>query len=293
MDSTRPLEIDLKTFIESSYDGYWDWYIQDDYEYMSPRFWEMLGYEPEEKRHHPSEWQSIIFEDSLQIALDNFDKHVKTKGTHPFQQEVKYRHKDGSIVYIICKGKVVEWDEEGNPIRMIGTHTDITAQKEAENTLQVQKEYLELSDKVAGIGHWLINIKNKSLFWSDQIYHIHGLKKEEYTPEIESAIESYHPDDKEKVITLVNKAIENQEPFEFKLRLIRPNGELRHVSCRGKIISSIEEPLVFGIFQDITEQVQNINRLEQTLTKLRETEKFQNLISNSNPDLIFVKDQEF
>ncbi|MFA7219130.1 MAG: PAS domain-containing protein [Synergistaceae bacterium] len=106
-------------------DGWWDWHIQEDYEYMSPRFWECLGYEPS-MENHPSAWQSLMFPEDLQKTTDNFNKHCATKGEHPFYQEVRYKHRDGHTVYIICRGKVIEWDENEKPVRMIGTHTDIT-----------------------------------------------------------------------------------------------------------------------------------------------------------------------
>lgn len=124
-------EYDFKTAMEKSNDGWWDWYIKDDYEYMSPRFWEILGYDYTTKKSHPSEWQSIIFPEDLSIVLENFDKHIKSKGKIPFFQEVRYRHKNGSTVWVCCQGKVVEWDADDNPVRMIGTHTDLTAIKGA------------------------------------------------------------------------------------------------------------------------------------------------------------------
>lgn len=133
-------ELANKSFIEASYDGFWDWRINDHYEYMSPRFWEMLGYDAKEKKHHPSEWQKIISGDSLKLALSNFDKHVDTKGEFPYSQEVEFTHKDGYPVHILCRGKVIEWDKEGNPLRMVGTHTDITRLKEAELKLKQYEE---------------------------------------------------------------------------------------------------------------------------------------------------------
>lgn len=137
------VEHDKKAYADATNDGYWDWFLLDDYEYMSSRFWEMLGYDSSEKTHHPSEWQKLIFEDDLAIALENFDKHVQSKGEYPFYQEVRYRHKDGSTVYVICKGKVVEWNESGEPVRMIGTHTDITKLKETESELVNANHELE------------------------------------------------------------------------------------------------------------------------------------------------------
>lgn len=132
-----------KAYADATNDGYWDWLIQADYQYMSPRFWEMFGYSAQEKTHHPQEWQDIIFPEDLQATLDNFNKHVTTKGAHPFDQEVRYRHKNGSTVHVLCKGKVVKWDEDGKPLRMIGTHTDITVLKQAQETLKSTAKILE------------------------------------------------------------------------------------------------------------------------------------------------------
>ena len=132
------------SFLNASGDGYWDWLLQEDYEYMSPRFWEIFGFLPEEKEHKPSAWQDLIVEEDLQIALKNFDLHVATKGQHPYEQEVRYRHKNGSIVTVLCRGRVVEWDGV-KPIRMIGTHTDITELKQQARALTVQAEKLEAS----------------------------------------------------------------------------------------------------------------------------------------------------
>lgn len=132
-----------QAFADASNDGFWDWHIQDEYVYMSSSFWEMFGFEPEEKKHHPREWQSLIFEDDLKIVLDNFYKHVETKGKHPFSQEVRYRHKNGSTVHVICKGKVVEWSDDNEPLRMIGTHTNITSLKETESALNIANKELE------------------------------------------------------------------------------------------------------------------------------------------------------
>ena len=109
-------------FIESSYDGFWDWYIQDNFEYMSPRFWEILGVDYRTKQHDPAEWQDLIFKEDLEIALENLRKHCETRGKHPYRQEVRYRHADGSTVTVLCRGRVIEWGEDGEALRMIGTH---------------------------------------------------------------------------------------------------------------------------------------------------------------------------
>ena len=112
--------------VETSFDGLWDWHLQEDYEYMSPKFWEMFGYDPKEKRHHPSEWYKLIHPADKQLALQLLDEHVKTRGEAPYYLEARYRHKDGSTVHVLCKGRVISWGPNGEALRMVGTHTDIT-----------------------------------------------------------------------------------------------------------------------------------------------------------------------
>jgi|GEM_PF-1280232 len=151
-----------RTLIESSTDGFWDWYVQTDYQYMSPRFWEMFGYLPEEKPNKPSAWQEIIFPEDLEIALVNFQKHVDTRGIHPYIQEVRYRHKNGSTVTVLCRGKVIDWDKNGKPIRMIGTHTDITTMQTAQEQLRKNLHFQQL----------LININTDLIFVKDIQFRI-------------------------------------------------------------------------------------------------------------------------
>jgi PAS domain-containing protein len=111
---------------EFSNDGFWDWKINEDWEYMSPQFWEILGYDPERKRHHPSEWQAIIHPDDLPKVFDSFNEHVASRGVKPFKSTVRYKHcNTGEWITLICRGKVIKWNADGSPARAVGTHTII------------------------------------------------------------------------------------------------------------------------------------------------------------------------
>lgn len=129
-------------FIQSgSLDGIWYWDLENPQnEWMSPKFWQTLGYNPDEKKHQANEWQDIIFQEDLKLATENFDKHCSDQ-SYPYDQIVRYKHKNGSTVWIRCRGLAIR-DESGKAIRMLGAHVDITDLKETEKEMsRLTKEY--------------------------------------------------------------------------------------------------------------------------------------------------------
>ena len=133
----------FEQLIEGTMAGYWDWMIQDNTEYLSPSFKAMFGYEDHEMENSPEAWQKIIHPEDLPDVFEVFEKHVTSKGKIPYDNQVRYFHKDGSIVWVYCRGKVIEWDENGSPLRMVGCHTDITPLKNVEVELYRSNRELE------------------------------------------------------------------------------------------------------------------------------------------------------
>lgn len=122
-------------------DGIWYWDLEHPTEeWMSPRFWESLGYNPAEMPHKASAWQDIIFAEDLAVARENFRRHCDNP-SHPYDQIVRYRHAAGHTVWIRCRGLALR-NEAGKPIRLLGAHTDVTSLKEAEEKLQEKNDEL-------------------------------------------------------------------------------------------------------------------------------------------------------
>ncbi|RCJ38928.1 hypothetical protein A6769_07765 [Nostoc punctiforme NIES-2108] len=135
---TQMLRIELhllEQILEVGLAGYWDWDIPGNQEYLSLTFKQMLGYEDRELPNTPESWQHLIFPEDLSAVLELFEQHVQSRGQIPFYNEVRYRHKNGSTVWVICSGRVIAWDRDGNPLRMIGCHINITQRKQAEAQL--------------------------------------------------------------------------------------------------------------------------------------------------------------
>ena len=124
---------------QSSLDGFWDLNLITQEEYLSPRFKEMFGYKDHEMESSVEAWQKIIYTDDMEKSFIAFDEHVNHG--KPYNIPLRYRHKDGSTVHVLCRGTVIR-DETGTPVRMIGTHTNITDLKNTQSRLERAKEDL-------------------------------------------------------------------------------------------------------------------------------------------------------
>lgn len=130
----------LEALLETEISGYFDWDIPGGTEYFSPRFKAMLGYSDAEFPDVPESWMSVIHPDDKQILLNNFEAHVTSRGAVAYNQEVRYLHKDGREIWVLCRGHVTDWSEEGEPLRMMGVHVDINDLKRRELDVQRNAE---------------------------------------------------------------------------------------------------------------------------------------------------------
>ncbi len=120
-DDPSPAEV-----LELVLAGYWDWNIPTGEEFLSPAFKRMFGYSDHELPNRPESWQNLIFSEDLPGVMARFEEHIATAGQVPFYNEVRYHHRDGSTIWVMCSGRVIAWGPQGEPLRMIGCHIDIT-----------------------------------------------------------------------------------------------------------------------------------------------------------------------
>ena len=133
--------------------GIWDWQIDTCEIFYSPRFKQMLGYENHDFPNHPDDWENRVHPDDLPrvqaTVQDYFDRKIPY-----YKTEHRLRCKDGSYKWILDRAKVL-WDEAGTPLRMVGSHIDITERKQAEAALQQQ---LQLGKIISGLSSRFINL---------------------------------------------------------------------------------------------------------------------------------------
>jgi PAS domain S-box-containing protein len=216
--------------------------------WINPAWQRLLGHTREDLRRdgllalvHPADVDDTA---SALEALRERDEEVRF--------ENRLRCRDGSFRWL-------QWSVV--PMRYgaaYGTARDVTERKLAERGAEERTRLLLMAEEVAGLGHWRIDLAADRLTWSNEMYRIHGLDPRTFEPDVERAVEAYYPEDRGEFVDHIRDAILLRKDFEFELRIVRPDGSIRHVLSRGKCeVSDDGRPLaVFGVFQDVTERKQ-------------------------------------
>ncbi|MFK7793550.1 MAG: chemotaxis protein CheB [Devosiaceae bacterium] len=136
--------------------------------------------------------------------------------------------------------------------------------------LRLRNNQMLLAEELSGVGYWNMDLIESTVFWSEQIYAIHGVEPHSYQPNFETAIAFYHPDDLVAVQQDVERAVEEGSGFEFEARIIQPGGQLRNIRSIGSATVNDEGKTtsVFGVFVDITEEKARADKLEALLADL-------------------------
>lgn len=137
----RQREERLDLVMRGTNDGIWDWDLETNQVYFSPRWKRMLGYKEEEIEDSFQAWLELIHPDDVEQAQAALRAHLEAR-TETYRLEHRLRHKDGSYRWILARGQALR-DESGHPYRMAGSHADITQRKLAEQALQEMNLTLE------------------------------------------------------------------------------------------------------------------------------------------------------
>jgi diguanylate cyclase (GGDEF)-like protein/PAS domain S-box-containing protein len=124
-------------------DGLWDWNLESDEVYYSPRWKSMLGYGENELKNNLSTWTSLVHPDDKNMVLEKVKDYIAGRA-NAFEVEMRMCHKDGHEIFVLSRGFLVTRESDGKPVRLVGTHVDITERKKAEAYDDKNAEILEM-----------------------------------------------------------------------------------------------------------------------------------------------------
>jgi PAS domain S-box-containing protein len=284
---------------ESLLDGLWYWDLEKpENEWMNARFWTVLGYNPDEMPHKSAAWQGIINQDDLKLASDNFIKHCENPN-HPYDQIVRYTHKNGSTVWIRCRGMAIR-DNTGKPIRMLGAHHDITDYKQAKEKAEESVEKFRLLHENAGLGIGYYTPDGIILSFNQIAARQMNGKPEDFIEK--SVFELFPKESADIYYNRLQNAIISSQPLVYEDFVQLPTEDKWFISTHTKIENSQQKVLGIQIIsQDVTKLKTTEIELQKAKEKAEESEeKFRKSIefspvpmavAKNNGDLLFLNKQ--
>jgi two-component system, sensor histidine kinase and response regulator len=126
-------------------DGLWDWQVPSGRAFFTPSYFKLIGYENGEFDASYDAWRTLVHPEDL----ERVEKDLQTgiEGNQSFNIELRMKMKSGQYLWVCTRGKAVGWDEDGKVLRMVGTLSDITERKKAEEELRAQKEKAEEANR--------------------------------------------------------------------------------------------------------------------------------------------------
>ncbi len=210
--------------LEGANDGLWDWNVATGAVWYSERWQTMLGYRPGELPHLFSSWEKLVHPEDKQGVLDALERH-RSGLSADYEAEHRLWHKEGRWVWILTRGKVVSRDAHGKPLRAVGTHTDITRRKEAEEALRASEARFRSLFERAPIGIADVSLDCRITRANDLLCEILGYAPEELIGKTFQEIT--HPDDIGADEAQMRALLRGEIPhYSMEKRYIRKDGSL-------------------------------------------------------------------
>lgn len=253
--------------LEGSGDGIWDWNLITNDVFFSPQWKKMLGFEDHEIGGSLEEWEKRVHPDDLNNVYEDIQKHLKGE-TKIYINEHRVLCKDGSYIWILDRGQVTQRNDDGIPVRMIGTHTNIDENKRFSKLLiESQERFQNLVENVSG-AYWVKDLEfNKVIYVSPNYEALWGQSQEDLMIDANSMYKDINPDD----LLQINRIIrEPGQRFDKEVRLFNGQDE-KWLWFRGNYIENNGQLLEYGYAEDITSRKMSELALREAY---QETEKF-------------------
>ena len=236
--------------------------------YVNKRFVEYSGLSAEQTAG--AGWQAVIHPDDLERHTGKWMEALATG--EPYENEVRSRRADGQYRWQLDRGAPLR-NEDGNIVKWYGVTTDIEDRKRAEEALQDSQFHLTEGQRVAHMGSWAFDGTGFT-YWSSELFRIYGLDPSGKPPTVEEYLALVHPEDRAFMKQGITNMLVDHREFDFTKRIVRPDGEIRHVRCVGVPVT---EGGIFhgflGTGMDVTEQEQLMDDLRLSEQNLSEGQR--------------------
>ena len=216
--------------------------------YVNPAFEAVTGYGPDD-----AVGRTPTLLNSGTHSRDYFRRLWETiLGGDIWSEEIVNCRADGDT-YVADQTIAPVADDEGTITHFVSIQTDITERKVHETALERRQDLSARTEVAADVGGWELDLRTGDLQWTAGTRRIHGVEST-YDPCLEDVLEFYHPSDREKIRTVVDRAIEWSLSYDVEARLVTADGTARTVRTTGTPVELDDRTVLRGTIQDVTER---------------------------------------
>ena len=287
--------------VKAAREGVWDWNLETDDVWYSPRYKEMLGYAGDEIEPHAGAWLRLMHPDDRQRSLDVVE--AVRRGEREYEIEFRLRHKDGHYLHILSRGCPMRRASDGTVVRIVGTHLDLTERKRAEEEIRELNATLErkVEERTAALR---VSEERYRGIVEDQTEIICRLRPNGAYTFVSDVFCRFFGRTREE---LLNRGFQ-REPLPDDLPFIE--GELRRLSPENPVVTILGRvrnaagdvrTMQFvnrGLFDELGGLVEiqavgrDITEYQRLEAELRETTEHLEALANALPDLMFRIDEQ-
>mgnify|MGYP006287535951 CR=1 FL=1 len=280
----KKVEEELKETLNATTDGIWTWNFKTDTLFFSDRYYQMLGYEPQEFEANFDNWANLIHPDDKERAIAVAEEYLKHK-PDVYENIFRLCTKQGTYRWIRSKARVVERDANGEAIRMIGTHEDITEKEKIQQQLKHSEEKYRHIFELSPVGICTADKKGRITDINQSGASITGHSREEL---IGKSYKELHFIDKKMILNILKdfpKILQGKPlgPLELNATDLEGNDHIVEVG-----LSSLRDD---GKFIGTQVTMNDITEKKKAEKKVKESEeKYRGYIDNA-PNGVFIGDE--
>jgi PAS domain S-box-containing protein len=252
--------------------GLWDWNLLTNKVAFSSEWKSQIGYQDHEIGDDFEEWKSRVHPDDLKPTLNQIQKSFEQANPRQWA-EFRFRHKDGSYRWILAQASIFR-DESGKPVRMLGSHVDITDRKHTEQALRLSEEKFAAAFRHSPVWVAITTLeKGEFIDVNDTFLKATGYSREEVIGHTALDLElRKDPAERERIVELVKKqgSVKN---IAVKRRL--RSGEIRDMLLSAELLPVPGEEVMVVVLADITELKKSQKEKDDLESQLRQAQKME------------------
>jgi PAS domain S-box-containing protein len=266
-DTLRISEARLRLTIDTIPAYVWSALPDGSVDFINKRWLEFSGLSIEQGLG--SGWEATLHPEDRTHFMEAWREAVASGKA--MEAEARVRRADGQYRWLLIRNVPLR-DETGKIVKWYGKSSDIDDRKRAEEALRRSKYYLAEAQKLSRTGSWAFNpVTKKYVYWSDELYRMWDFDPQQGIPALQTVASRLHPEDRERVLESLGKALREGKDVADEYRMVLPDGTVKHMHTLGHPVlnSSGEIVELFGTVMDVTEQHRNRAVLEGAFDEIR------------------------